>query len=194
MADLKSPDDIIRAADEEIESARRLEATLEDAVRNGDESVEPEQIEKARGLKRFAELRREAAQKKAARLAELQAEADFKALLDEHVTGAEGLLEQVDPLLAQARELIDQALALTRDHDRHVLILARAAKSEGNEWRPEDDPELVGNGQLSDWAWFKARGVRGEVLGAGGVLTRLLKPYEMELTSWGRFSKLKEAL
>ncbi|MFC8715805.1 hypothetical protein [Kitasatospora sp. NPDC057198] len=72
----ETPDQITAVAEQEVAEAEQLLAALEDRVRGGDESVTAEQVEGARGLRRFAQLRREAAQWKAeaARKAEANAE------------------------------------------------------------------------------------------------------------------------
>ncbi|MFD8695621.1 hypothetical protein [Kitasatospora purpeofusca] len=73
----QTPDQITAAGDQEAAEAEQLLAALEDRVRDGDDTVTAEQVEEARGLRRFAQLRREAAQRKAesARKAQTNAEA-----------------------------------------------------------------------------------------------------------------------
>lgn len=189
-----TPEEIIAGADSEIADADRLAADLERAVLDGDETVTYEQVEKARGLKRFAQLRKEAAQKKAEKLAADRAVAEFDAFLTEHLAGAQGRDEAVDKLLTKARGFLDQAIEAAREHDRHVYELAARAETTGNPYDRESDPELVGQGQLPEYSWFAARGVEMHFLGAGGVMTRLLKPYAKDLSPFGRYSKLRDAL
>lgn len=57
----------VNAAEQEAAEAAELVAVLEDRVREGDESVTPEEIASARDLGRFAKLRAEATRRKATR-------------------------------------------------------------------------------------------------------------------------------
>lgn len=63
----ETPEQIIATAEQETAEAEQLVTALEDRVMDGDDTVTPAQIEEARGLRRFAQLRREAAAKKAAK-------------------------------------------------------------------------------------------------------------------------------
>jgi hypothetical protein len=61
----QTPDQITAMAEQEAAEAEQLLDALEERVRAGDDTVTPTQVEEARGLRRFAQLRREAAQRKA---------------------------------------------------------------------------------------------------------------------------------
>lgn len=77
----------VATAVQEADEAAGLAAALEERVRNGDDTVTPEQIASARELGRFAQLRADATRRKAdaakrdARLADL---AQLKADIDDH--------------------------------------------------------------------------------------------------------------
>jgi hypothetical protein len=60
------PDQIIADAEREAAEAENLVVTLEGRVKDGDDSVTFEEVEKAKGLLSFVRLRREAATRKAA--------------------------------------------------------------------------------------------------------------------------------
>ncbi|WP_345377374.1 hypothetical protein [Frondihabitans cladoniiphilus] len=167
--------------------------TLEEKVRSGDETVKYEQIEKARGLKRFAELRREAAQAKAEALAEKLERDKINGLLAEHLPGAQSVDAEIEGLLVQARQFVDQALAVARKHDRHVFAIALAATSAGNEYHPESNPEIIGESRLPEFTWFETRGQRAETLSPGTVLTRLLSPYRDTMSASRRYTEIREA-
>lgn len=64
------PQAIIADAEQEAREAAELVATLEEKVRDGDEAVTFEEVEKARGLLSFVRLRQEAARRKAAKAQE----------------------------------------------------------------------------------------------------------------------------
>ncbi len=189
-----TPAQIIAQADQEIVAAQELADELENRVRDGDDGVTYQEVERARGLKRFAQLRREAAEKKAVKLAEETAAAEFDAFLTEHLAAVEGQDEKVDKLLAQARKYVDQALQVALEHDRHVFALAERAGSAGNPYDPEANPVLIGSIRPPEYEWFQARGTRMSRMNRGGVLVRLLKPYIGDLSAYGRYSKLKDAV
>ncbi|WP_405677291.1 hypothetical protein OG292_22445 [Streptomyces sp. NBC_01511] len=56
-----TPERVLFDADAEITEADARLTALEERVRDGDDQVQPDDIEKARGLRRWAQLRREAA-------------------------------------------------------------------------------------------------------------------------------------
>jgi hypothetical protein len=64
------PQTIIADAEQEEREAAELVATLEEKVRDGDEAVTFEEVDKARGLLSFVRLRQEAARRKAAKAQE----------------------------------------------------------------------------------------------------------------------------
>lgn len=105
-----SPEQLLADADAEITEADALLTTLERRVVDGDDDVQPEQIEQARGLRRFAQLRREAAEKKAAKLRQDRADAKRDAALAE----ARRLLDEHGPedIKAKAAKLRETVLEL----------------------------------------------------------------------------------
>ncbi|MEO5313185.1 hypothetical protein PV772_03535 [Pseudarthrobacter sp. CC12] len=85
-----SPRAIIAEAEQEEREAAALVATLEEKVRDGDEAVTFEEVEKARGLLSFVRLRQEAARRKAAKAQEAARLAACEALYEDvsaHVKG-----------------------------------------------------------------------------------------------------------
>lgn len=81
----------VTAAEQEAAEALSLAGTLEERVREGDESVTPEEIAGARELGRFARLRADATRRKAEKTkaaARLAACEDLRAEVEEYVTGA----------------------------------------------------------------------------------------------------------
>lgn len=103
-----SPRAIIAEAEQEEREAAELVATLEEKVRDGDEAVTFEEVEKARGLLSFVRLRQEAARRKAAKAQEAARLAACEALnadITAHVKGdgerfSEHLRTAVDALRA----------------------------------------------------------------------------------------------
>ncbi|MER6361554.1 hypothetical protein [Kitasatospora sp. NPDC001527] len=124
-----SPDHITATADQEVTEAEQLLAALEDRVRDGDDTVTAEQVEEARGLRRFAQLRREAAQRKAekARLAEIDADAArrrdaFLAEITPHdLTKLPALQKQAEDALFELLELCGRYGATVHKHMNRLL-------------------------------------------------------------------------
>ena len=84
------PQAIIANAQQEEREAAALVTTLEEKVRDGDESVTFEEVEKARGLLSFVRLRQEAARRKAAKAQEAARLAACDALYADILSHAEG--------------------------------------------------------------------------------------------------------
>jgi hypothetical protein len=141
-----TPAQIIAQADQEITAAEELAVALEDRVRDGDESIGYEEVEQARGLKRFAQLRREAAEKKAARLAADLAAAERQAVIDAHLPALEAFdASRVGKLRAEAERKLLEAAELLSGYNRHVAALAALADGAGNPFHPEDDAAITGS-------------------------------------------------
>lgn len=195
--------DLVQDALHEIEDADRLVEALEQAVVDGDESVQPEQIEHARALGRFARLRQRAAERKAAEQA-AQAEADaFEKLLAEYLPGTEPVDAKVDALIAKAVPFLREAAGLIRERNRRVQAMAQHvpeppydARVQYNDpsrgWRHDaaDRPELVGSAVPAWAAWFDLRGTEEGVQPVGVIVERLVErlydvlgstPHDIEL-------------
>ena len=105
------PQAIIADAEQEAREAAELVATLEEKVREGDEAVTFEEVEKARGLLSFVRLRQEAARRKAAKAQEAARLAACEALhaeIQEHAKG-EGaeLAQQLEGIVDAIRSFSD---------------------------------------------------------------------------------------
>jgi hypothetical protein len=105
------------------EAAAEVEL-LEDRVRAGDEHVTAEQVEKARGLARFAELRREAARRRAERrLAEARRAEAERVLAELAETGPDSVRASqaaVIDALASAREALGRLADAVTEHGPRV--------------------------------------------------------------------------
>jgi len=98
------PQAIIANAQQEEREAAALVTTLEEKVRDGDESVTFEEVEKARGLLSFVRLRQEAARRKAAKAQEAARLAACEALYADIVSHAEGEGAEFSKLLQTATD------------------------------------------------------------------------------------------
>ncbi|WIB68077.1 hypothetical protein DEI93_03265 [Curtobacterium sp. MCBD17_035] len=174
-----TPAEIIAQAEAEYLAAQQHVETVEAQIAAGDEDLTPEDLDKAKSVSRFADLRRAAAERKAARAAAKQQRAHTAKVIDDNIIATQGLEQQIDPLLQQARVLIDQALEITKRHDRAVFAIAELAETEGNPYSHDDDPDVIGLARPGafELTWFETRGVRGEVYGSQKVLTRLTSQY-----------------
>ncbi|MFJ4012236.1 hypothetical protein [Streptomyces sp. NPDC090026] len=170
----KSPDEILAQADTAVTDADQALASLEERVMAGDEQVGPDDIEQARGLRHFAELRREAARKKADRIREEakarlreQALAEARAILDEHP------LAEVERLQAAAEEAMAALRAGVRAHNdaleraRVRLQSSPVAPTERQSVRRRGEPAPVypelgwgrGAGLTAPFLWIDGRAV-----------------------------------
>ncbi|MEU8891145.1 hypothetical protein [Streptomyces sp. NPDC048442] len=130
-------------------SAGQVLARLEERVRSGDEAVTAEEIDKAHGLHRFAQLRKEAADRKAE-----QARADAAARTRaEAIAGAEQLLDEhhLDAIAVKyvaAREalaaLVAACEARTGAVDTAARMLSTAAVREAS-GRPDVTAQCDGS-------------------------------------------------
>ncbi|GAB6859102.1 hypothetical protein [Microbacterium xylanilyticum] len=121
-----SPKQILADAAQEVTDAEALVDTLEQRVRDGDSSVDVEQIEKARGLARFAQLRKDAAEKKAAALAEQLAAEEFDAFVKKHLDGIDAGISDAE-ITGELQNIVGMIRALNdrlMDRNRHVYALA----------------------------------------------------------------------
>ncbi|MDQ4213771.1 hypothetical protein [Microbacterium capsulatum] len=126
-AEAVSPAQIVADADREITDAEDLVAALEQRVQDGDETVDADQVEKARGLARFAQLRKAAAEKKAAALAEQLAADEFDAFVKTHLDGIDAGISDAE-ITGELQNIVGMIRALNdrvMDRNRHVYALAR---------------------------------------------------------------------
>ncbi|MEU1303327.1 hypothetical protein [Streptomyces shenzhenensis] len=96
---------------------------LEERVRSGDDAVTPEDIERARGLARFAQLRREAAEKRAeaARQAAEQKAADDAVAAAHDALGGTHSIERIAALYAAADEAMRALLDGCADRNQAIM-------------------------------------------------------------------------
>lgn len=122
-----TPDTILADADKEIADADTLVASLEQAVQDGDESVDADQIEKARGLAKFARLRRAAAEKKAAELHAKTLADEFDAFMTENLNGiaASITLDDIHTELGKVADTIADLYDRIMTRNRYVYAIAR---------------------------------------------------------------------
>lgn len=119
----------VAQAEREATEAAALVDALEDRVRDGDDTVTPEEIEQARSLVRFAQLRAEATARKAERAkaaAHAQALAQLRADILDDVNGGGPGLAAVAAALAGVDEAIGKFLDAANTHNAwHDAIRAR---------------------------------------------------------------------
>ena len=94
------------------EQAQAAHDAVEESIRQGDDTIMPEDLDKSRGLLRFAKLRQEAADRKAAATAAAKEVAQVRLAVDDAVKRARGLPESV-PALDKMR---DAAVVAVRDY------------------------------------------------------------------------------
>jgi len=146
-----TPAEVIAQADIEIQEAEQLAAELENRVREGDETVGYEQVERARGLMGFARLRRQAAEKKAAKLEAQAAAAARQAVIDAHLPALQAFdAAKVDKLRAEAERKLKEAATMIGERNGHIAALAELAEGPGNPYNPENDAEITGSTRAFD--------------------------------------------
>ncbi|AYF31470.1 hypothetical protein CSH63_29295 [Micromonospora tulbaghiae] len=112
-------DDVTRAEREATEAAELVDA-LEDRVRDGDDSVTPDQIEQARSLGRFARLRAQATARKAERTKERQrrqALEQARTEIRQRMADEAGGLADVDKALTDVSEAVERFITLAEAHN-----------------------------------------------------------------------------
>lgn len=148
----------------EAEEARALVDTLLERVRNGDESVTPEEVDGARKLAEFAQLRIEAAERKAwaagseAAAAEQAAAADeLKSVLSVTPKNIEALEQKAAKAFEALMTAVDERYATVFRASRRL----RLANNEAAKWDLPDAGEAHGVrydvGQ-SRFRWTNERG------------------------------------
>lgn len=141
-----TPAEVIAQADSEIQEAEQLATELENRVREGDETVGYEQVERARGLMGFARLRREAAEKKAARLEAQAAAAARQEVIDAHLPALRAFdFAKVEKLRAEAERKLMEAARLINDRNDHIAGLAQLIDGVGVAEYPDNGVEISGS-------------------------------------------------
>lgn len=133
-------------------------AELEERVRSGDESVTPEDVEQARGFARFAVLRREAQERRAAQARQEQADADARQARDAF------LAEIPDDPAARVTELREQATAAlvaletyVRDYNRVIGRHIDGLRVAGRDSRLDITASHPGDSALSRYVSIDGR-------------------------------------
>ncbi|SFD61842.1 hypothetical protein [Streptomyces aidingensis] len=133
-AEQPTPEGVIAAAEAEEKEAAELLHALEDRVRDGDETVQPEQIEKARGLRRFAQLRREVAARRAEKLKQQQIDNLAAERRDAFLAEiAPHDITRVPELQRQITDALAELLELCEAYDQVVLKHANGLASGGRQ-------------------------------------------------------------
>ncbi|MEU3093403.1 hypothetical protein ABZ690_00875 [Streptomyces sp. NPDC006967] len=130
MSKQPTPEDLEAAAAEDVRRADTTLATLEQRVLDDDQDVTPAEIETARSARHFADLRQQAAHKKAATLREQQlAAAREQAYAEARAILAGTTQAHVDDALKTAADAMATLRATVRRHndvrDRAAQVLAR---------------------------------------------------------------------
>jgi hypothetical protein len=134
----ETPEQILADAQAAIAEADKLAADLEQRVREGDESVTPDDIRSAKDAGLFARLRLESRQKKAAELA-AQREADARAaLIARHLPVLQDVQAKIDPLVDEAVAKIEAALGYAEAARRARIALLSIASAR-NPYYPNED-------------------------------------------------------
>lgn len=110
----------VAAAEQEAAEAEQLAAALEERVREGDDTVTPEQVTSQRELGRFARLRVEAARRKAARAAEAARLERCKTLAADINAYAEGSGQKFADLLHTAEDAVRAFLTAVDERNDHI--------------------------------------------------------------------------
>ncbi|WP_067071592.1 hypothetical protein [Carbonactinospora thermoautotrophica] len=145
QVDLARVDQEVNAAEAEAAEAAALVEALEERVRDGDESVTPEQIEQAKSLCGFAKLRVEAARRKAERARQKAAEAARRKAAAEV---RERLSRYTDEALAEryrdARDALRKLAAAC--HERNAAIGDCGMRLRSVGFADLDTPALLASG------------------------------------------------
>ncbi|MGW3656480.1 hypothetical protein ACWD6R_12630 [Streptomyces sp. NPDC005151] len=126
------PADAVEQAATEAAEADALLAALEERVRDGDDTVTPDQLASTRELGTFAKLRAEAARRKADRTAAAAAERERAATVAQAVAlvAKQGDAAKVAAAYDTARAAVAELVAVTATHDdaiREASALLRKA-------------------------------------------------------------------
>ena len=131
----------LAAAQREADEAARLAAALEERVRDGDDSVTAGEVDEAHKLSRFARLRREAAERKAAAArADMVATARREHAAQIKTAVASGALDvaPVAAAYARMRAAVDEFVTAANTYNRAWAATRDAI--DGPPYRDEDGP------------------------------------------------------
>jgi hypothetical protein len=144
-----SPAEAVAAATQEAEQAEQQLASLEERVRDGDDTITPAQLAEQRELGRFARLRVDAARRQAERRQEQDrardqaaARAQVHAEAADDRNGAEALVSLLDAYEHATTALLDAL----QEHNQRVTRWARLIGNAGVTPRPGAVPEADGLG------------------------------------------------
>ena len=159
------PQTIIADAEQEEREAAELVATLEEKVRDGDEAVTFEEVDKARGLLSFVRLRQEAARRKAAKAQEAARLAACEALhadIQEHAKG-EGT-----ELAKQLQEVVEAISAFSdavETRNNRIIEYRDRAVSLGIPEHKNPTAPPAAHGKVGIMANASASGIPGVIAG-----------------------------
>lgn len=185
---LPRPEDILRAADEEILEADKRLADLEAAVAAGDDTVELEHVEAARKQSAWARLRRKGADAKAEKAAQRRREARYDFLVARLAPRIEvDNSARVNELVRTARAALEELVQLDMDRNTALIALAQYAEDESNFRRPEDGlsghiPRLQGGSLAHGYLEVEWRGEQYYFTSPADIIgNRVLSPLKSRL-------------
>lgn len=169
----QAPEDILADAEAAITEADRLAADLEQRVREGDDTVTPDDLRAARDAGVFARLRLEARQKRAAELAAKREQEERAALIAEALPLLQDVHKNIEPLLDEAAAKIEQALEYTEAARRARLALLSVAAPRNPYYPNEDAVEKDQFGSVyyggREYGIVSARAVLAKLAGRFGI-------------------------
>ncbi|ETA66369.1 hypothetical protein [Haloechinothrix halophila] len=116
--------DVVTEADEAARTAAAEVELLEEQIRAGDESITPEQLDRARGFARFQALRRETARRKAEKARQAARKEQAEVLLAELAETGEGSVRhsqrQVREAVIAAQEAVEHLVVVAGQHRKLV--------------------------------------------------------------------------
>ncbi|GAA3737985.1 hypothetical protein HDA32_005364 [Spinactinospora alkalitolerans] len=119
--------DPVADAEHEAAEAEHLVEALEERVRDGDDSVTPEQVEQQRGLSHFARLRVEAARRKAEKAREKERRRQLDALRAD-IDARDDDVTRIVELRAQAEQAVEAFAQACDDRNRWIRQTVRRMK------------------------------------------------------------------
>jgi hypothetical protein len=162
---------------QEVADAEALHQALEDRILDGDESVTPDELTQARGLMRFASLRKAAAERRAEQERHDKAVADAEKYVADVVARATRLVNgapDLDKLQAGAVEAVRAYIDAARE--THDQLRASASEITGAEGTARDlgieSPGDMGCGVNSDLVWVTGKDGKRHDLRLGDFATR----------------------
>jgi hypothetical protein len=137
--------DQVRDAEQEAAEAEALAEALEEAVRSGDESVGPDDVERAKALGRFARLRQVAAARKADAAREAARLKDCRELAAEITKESAGGGSRYADLAQGAIDALDDFVAALLERNERIEVWTRRAGALGV---PESATQQADHGAL----------------------------------------------